>query len=201
MSQNSENDAEESAVLECKKISHEGIQSRIQLLNFNFNSSLLNKGGVNRIRAMPNTPLNIISIFSDTGKVNIYDISQHVQSFDSHQQVSETLLPTHVNKLHKSEGYGLDWSPTVLGRLLSGDLDGNLLMTESNGAQFVTGKNGFKGHSDSIEDIQWSPSQSEVFVSCSADKTVKVWDCRAGRKPQLSIKAHTTDVNVLSWNR
>ena len=74
-------------------------------------------------------------------------------------------------------------------------------MTQSSGAAFVTDSTPYTGHCDSIEDIQWSPTEKDVFVTASADKTIKVWDVRAGKKAQMSITAHTSDVNVISWNR
>jgi ribosome assembly protein RRB1 len=42
-----------------------------------------------------------------------------------------------------------------------------------------------------------------VFASCSSDKSVRVWDVRAkGRKSAAQIvRAHDSDVNVMSWNR
>lgn len=53
----------------------------------------------------------------------------------------------------------------------------------------------------SVEDINWSPTQSTVFASCSSDQTIRVWDIRTKSKPQLTIHAATSDVNVISWNR
>lgn len=46
-----------------------------------------------------------------------------------------------------------------------------------------------------------SPTEKEVFASCSVDKTIKVWDCRRRKTAALSVKAHDADVNVISWNR
>jgi len=57
----------------------------------------------------------------------------------------------------------------------------------------------FEGHEKSVEDLQWSPSEKEVFASCSADKTIKFWDTRA-KKAALSFQAASCDVNVLAWN-
>lgn len=50
------------------------------------------------------------------------------------------------------------------------------------------------------ESLQWSPTEPNVFASCSVDKTIAIWDTR-GRSPAASFKAHNADVNVLSWNR
>ena len=58
-----------------------------------------------------------------------------------------------------------------------------------------------QGHEDSVEDIQWSPTEGNVFASCSVDRTLRIWDSRVRTAPQLSVTAHATDVNVISWNR
>ena len=78
----------------------------------------------------------------------------------------------------------------------------------------------FSGHSDSVEDLQWSPVEAnvshggaqlastptilcwrQVFASCSVDKTIKIWDVRTKQQPLCSVTAHDSDVNVISWNR
>lgn len=33
------------------------------------------------------------------------------------------------------------------------------------------------------------------------DKTIKIWDARRREKAVLSVNAHSSDVNVISWNR
>jgi WD40 repeat protein len=40
-----------------------------------------------------------------------------------------------------------------------------------------------------------------VFISCSADKTVRVWDVRNKAGPMITTQAHDLDVNVCSWSR
>ena len=76
-------------------------------------------------------------------------------------------------------------------------------MTRHDGTlvNWQTDPQGFQGHQDSVEDLQWSPAEDTVFASCSVDKTVKIWDTRQRTKPGLSFEAHDTDVNVISWNR
>jgi WD40 repeat protein len=49
--------------------------------------------------------------------------------------------------------------------------------------------------------LQWSPTEADIFASCSVDGTIAIWDIRTGKKPRMSVKAHKADVNVISWNR
>ena len=56
-------------------------------------------------------------------------------------------------------------------------------------------------HTGSVEDIEWSPTEQNVFASCSSDGTLRVWDVRTTNRCALTVQAHDTDVNSLSWNR
>lgn len=57
----------------------------------------------------------------------------------------------------------------------------------------------FQGHTSSIEDIAWSPTEETVFASCSSDSTIRIWDTRQSPSA-LKVDAHEVDVNVISWN-
>jgi ribosome assembly protein RRB1 len=74
------------------------------------------RGGINRIRAMPSGSAHCVGVWSELGYVNIYDISQQVQSFDTPGlMVGEATAPIHQIK-HRSEGFALDWSQKVEGQ-------------------------------------------------------------------------------------
>ncbi|KAJ3254812.1 ribosome biosynthesis protein rrb1 [Boothiomyces macroporosus] len=164
--------------------------------------TIAHEGGVNRIRAMPHPEVSIIAAMSETGKVNIYDITTHVDSFDIPGLIPpRDTKPIYTITNHGAyEGYGIDWSSVQSGHLLTGDGKGRIFLTTKTDSGFITDKTAYTGHKSSIEDIQWSPSQGAVFATCSADQTIKIWDSRTKNKPQLSVHAHDSDVNVISWN-
>lgn len=159
-------------------------------------------GGINRIRRMPHAESHIVSTWADTGLVHLYNITSHVSSFDTLVQPAKETSPLYTIRNHGSvEGYGMDWSNVTPGSLLTGDMSGKIYLTTKSVSGFTTQNDPFIGHQGSIEDIQWSPKEANVFTSCSSDKTIRVWDTRVSKKSQLSIVAHDCDVNVLSWSR
>ncbi|KAK3157153.1 hypothetical protein QOZ80_2AG0116890 [Eleusine coracana subsp. coracana] len=102
---------------------------------------------------------------------------------------------------HEDEGYAIAWSPPVAGRLVSGDCNNCIYLWEPTSNNWDIEKIPFIGHSKSIEDLQWSPTEADVFASSSVDKTIAIWDIRAGKKPCFTIMGQKSDVNVISWNR
>ena len=76
------------------------------------------------------------------------------------------------------------------------------MTTRTEGGGVVTDTAPFTGHAGSVEELQWSPNEKNVFASASSDGTVKVWDARSkSRKPAVSVKVSDSDANVLSWSK
>ncbi|KAF8846180.1 WD40 repeat-like protein [Paxillus ammoniavirescens] len=194
-------DLDEDAVLESRSIPH--------------------NGGVNRVRVQPlppSTPLPPVSqpyytaTWADTGKVHIWDIRPLLESLDTPGytwEKSRTNKPTFTISSHgRAEGFAMDWAasgganPSAL-RLLTGDIHSKIYLTTSTPSGFNALTQPFTSHTSSVEDIQWSPSEPTVFVSCSADRSIQIWDVRSrGRRSVTGINpAHERDVNVISWNR
>ena len=142
---------------------------------------------------------------TEDAEVLIHDITPHLTSFDNPGTIitPQQSKPLAMLNMHRSEGYAVDWSPLVpQGKLLTGDNDGKIFATTcSDGGKWVTDNRPFIGHKSSVEDIQWSPNEKNVFASASSDSTVKVWDVRSrSRKPAVDVKVSRTDVNVMSWS-
>jgi len=107
----------------------------------------------------------------------------------------------------------------LLGRFASGSIDKKIYLYDVRDESFSSWKINEKPyvfHSASVEDIIFSPVEDFKFASCnqslwckciiflgSVDKTICICDIRTGNynKPELSFKAHNSDVNVISWNQ
>ncbi|KAK4888684.1 hypothetical protein LTR27_012470 [Elasticomyces elasticus] len=167
----------------------------------------------NRIRAhqspqasssAPATTLT--AAMQESGDVLIHDVTPYLSSFDTpgYQIPTTASKPLSTIRAHKkTEGYALDWSPLVpAGKLLTGDSAGQIYATtRTEGGGFMTDTTPYNGHSSSIEELQWSPNERNVFASASSDGTVRIWDARSkARKHAISVKVSSSDANVLSWS-
>ena len=151
-------------------------------------------------------PTTYTATMLENSDVLIHDVTHHLSSFDNpgttinpHQS-----RPVATLKMHRTEGYALDWSPLFPQRkLLTGDNDGKIFLTTcSEGGKWTPDTRPFTGHEGSVEDIQWSPTERNVFASASSDGTVKIWATNSkSRKAAVSVKVSDTDVNVLSWSK
>ncbi|KAK3505536.1 WD40-repeat-containing domain protein [Neurospora crassa] len=151
-------------------------------------------------------PTTLTATMTESSQVLIHDITPHLASFDTPGMIvtPQQNKPVCTIRAHKTEGYGIDWSPLhPAGKLLTGDNDGLIYVTtRTDGGGFVTDTRPFRGHTGSVEEIQWSPSEANVFASASSDGTVRVWDVRSkSRSPALTMKISNYDVNVMSWCR
>ncbi|KAL5203897.1 hypothetical protein ABZP36_008768 [Zizania latifolia] len=93
-------------------------------------------GCVNRIRSMSQEP-HLCATWGDTGHVQVWDFSSFLNSLaesgaGAHKEDDKihNQIPVKIFGGHKDEGYALDWSPLVTGRLLSGDCNKCIHMWE-----------------------------------------------------------------------
>ncbi|XP_054637219.1 glutamate-rich WD repeat-containing protein 1 [Dunckerocampus dactyliophorus] len=167
-------------------------------------------GAINRVRVTRCGDQTLAAVWSEKGQVEIFDLRPQLEAVHSsaamtafmRQQKEAAALFSFSG--HMTEGYAIDWSPVVPGRLVSGDCKKNIHVWEpqEGGASWRIDQRPFSSHSKSVEDLQWSPTEATVFASCSVDQSIRVWDIRAPPNSMLSAnQAHESDINVISWNR
>ncbi|GBF91406.1 hypothetical protein Rsub_04146 [Raphidocelis subcapitata] len=139
-------------------------------------------GEVNRARAMP----------QDKFKIATKTVSAEVWVFDWARHPSKPPADGACNpdlRLigHRTEGYGLAWSPFHRGHLLSGSDDAQICLWDINAnprgnrseedAQdgppellFIHG-----GHTSKISDFSWNPNDDWVVASVAEDNILQVW--------------------------
>ncbi|KAM9723497.1 glutamate-rich WD repeat-containing protein 1 [Menidia menidia] len=167
-------------------------------------------GGINRVRVTQCGQRSLAALWSEKGQVEIFDLQPQLEAVHSSAAMAAFLQQQKEAPAlfsfsgHMSEGFALDWSPKVPGRLVSGDCKKNIHVWEprEGGASWQIDQRPFSSHSKSVEDLQWSPTEATVFASCSVDQSIRVWDIRAPPNSMLSADdAHASDINVISWNR
>jgi len=166
-------------------------------------------GGVNRIRQTTINNKQFCATWSETGTVYVWDNTKGMESLDlpgvaQHQTAPNSSKHTFHFSGHQAEGFAMDWSSATPGRLATGSCNRNIHLWQlRDSGTWNVDQRPLNAHTDSVEDIQWSPNENNVFASCSVDKTVRIWDARAvGSKAcMLTANAHDSDVNVISWNR
>uniref|UniRef100_A0A3B4ADL6 Glutamate-rich WD repeat-containing protein 1 n=1 Tax=Periophthalmus magnuspinnatus TaxID=409849 RepID=A0A3B4ADL6_9GOBI len=167
-------------------------------------------GGINRIRVTRCGDVSLAACWSEKGQVGIFDLQSQLEAVHNSAAMTTFLKQQKEAKAlfsfsgHMTEGFAIDWSPTVPGRLVSGDCKKNIHVWEpqEGGGSWKIDQRPFSSHSKSVEDLQWSPTEATVFASCSVDQSIRVWDIRAPPNSMLSAnEAHSSDINVISWNR
>ncbi|XP_033192256.1 WD repeat-containing protein 1 l(2)09851 [Bombus vancouverensis nearcticus] len=173
------------------------------------------QGCVNRVRYKRIGNKALAASWSELGRVHIWDLDKQLNALDNDELLRAynkeskkndgNIKPLFSFKGHLSEGYGLDWCPTQVGMLASGDCKGNIHIWHfNNSSTWHVDQRPYNSHAPySVEDIQWSPNERHVLASCSVDKSIKIWDTRASPQSACMLTAastHTADVNVISWN-
>ncbi|KAL8269364.1 hypothetical protein Esti_006699 [Eimeria stiedai] len=182
------------------------------------------QGAVNRIRCCSNMP-RLVAAWSERGVVGIWDIDAHLKRLDDPGAAGPPpdphKKPTFEFKGHGEEGFAMDWNPLHVGKLLTGDVKGQvfLWLPREGGWDvqnlFGASKKGSKGNrqkqrkeemqSSTVEELQWKPREDgrgEIFAACSNDGSIKLWDLRVALSAPATaiVQAHEADVNALRFS-
>lgn len=52
-----------------------------------------------------------------------------------------------------------------------------------------------RSHTASVDQLKWSPKEADILATCSADKTVRLWDVRSAI-PIESIGTAGENINI-----
>ena len=180
-------------------------------------------GNINRVKSMKNS--SICALWNDSPSVDIIDCEELFNNIEYQEEIKveddENIKNDSKNKKKKKdikykkifkkslpqklEGFAIDWNNINPFILAVGGYDKKVSIykpKDENISDIILYGNYLSGHTDSVEDIQWSPNEENVLASCGIDRTIRFWDVRQDTKnpPKIIKDAHTSDVNVISWN-
>ncbi|KAG8380093.1 hypothetical protein BUALT_Bualt07G0157800 [Buddleja alternifolia] len=166
---------------------------------------------VNRIRELPQNS-NILATHTDSPHVFVWD----VQTQRNRQSVvgSNPSDPDLTLTGHKDNAeYALAMCP-MEPFVLSGGKDryvvlwsihdhiSSLAANQEPSKNSTVGARGiFKGHKNTVEDVQFNPASPQEFCSVGDDCCLILWDSRSGHVPAVKVKkAHNADIHCVDWN-
>ncbi|ANZ73753.1 BA75_00486T0 [Komagataella pastoris] len=155
-------------------------------------------GEVNKCKYLPQNP-DIIATINNYGSVFIFDRTKHPS-----QPLSGTIKPDIHCTYHKDEGSCLSWNPSVEGELLSGSMDGTVVLwdikTYTKDKDSLNPYKIFIAHDNGCNDVKFIPRHTSIFGSVGEDGFFKLWDTRQGLDPVKSAQIHQVGINSLSFN-
>lgn len=155
-------------------------------------------GEVNKARYMPQNT-NIISTFSSTGQVFVFDTNNHPSMPENDACSPELELVG-----HNEEGFGMAWNPLTKGELLTASSDDSICLWDIESSLSSNKKlsplRTYKGHNSYVEDVAFSPDHDKIFASVGDDFRMILWDGRLGPEQKTnSVQAHSGNANCVEF--
>lgn len=150
------------------------------------------EGEVNRARFCPHNPF-WLATKTVSAEVFVFDYSKHPS-----RPPKGGCNPDLRLRGHKTEGYGLAWSPHNPGHLLSGSDDAAICLwdTFSAKSRALDAVAVYTGHGCVVEDVAWHSHHPHLFGSVGDDRSLLLWDTRrpAHEACTQKVEAHTQEV-------
>ena len=165
------------------------------------------RGGVNRIRCMPQLS-TLVASWSDDARVYVHNIHGELEAVEGRNAPSNNGKPVHVFEGHSTEGFAMAWNPHAVGQMVTGDCSGSSYMWQpQQGGTWSQSRilSGSSSSFSSVEDIEFrkigDSNCANIFALCGGEQgKVGIVDIRNSEKCATEFVAHKGDTNVLSWN-
>jgi len=166
-------------------------------------------GNINRLKCRRIGSSHISAVWNEQHGVQMWDMTSSLSMLNSSEGSGEFKnnleKPLFTFSGHSAEGFALSWSTLNSGIFASGDVRSKIFLWKmSEDGRWIVDQRALTDHTASIEDLQWSPTEESLLLSCSADRYIRLWDTRSSPKQACvcSVQnAHDDDVNVISWNK
>ncbi len=122
-------------------------------------------------------------------KEHLAELNRLQSHFKKNQKIRE--YSSHSSKVHS-----VDWSCDGK-RLASGSFDKTVCiynLSHDRLSRDVT----HKGHSDSVDQLAWHPTDPELLATASGDRTVRIWEPRSSSKAVANINTKGENINI-AW--
>ena len=134
---------------------------------------------------------SLIAAAASNGKVVIYDLNR--------PGIELARLHEHTRQVHK-----LAFSPFQGHLLLSASQDGTVLLWDLRDVRDsvvkCSSREKYKGQSDGVRDVKWSPTDALEFAFATDSGVVQKWDYRNPKGPKLRINAHDKHCSAIDWH-
>ena len=205
--------------------------SNINLGFFKKVHAIIHPGEVNNMRSFGSLNPDVLVTHTDSEELYVWDVKrQPGRSFkecrvrnddpnykpstpdlilSGHTEFAEFALDCHAKEYKVASG-GRDTNVLVWHLP---DFSANAAVDSSNrNGKVTTSESGvegvrlnaqctFKGHTDTVEDVAFHPTDSNILCSVSDDTRLLFWDSRCDHgKPVNAVKASEVDVHVVDWN-
>lgn len=179
----------------------------------NFEAVVNHPGEVNKIREIPAENREIVATHTDGPDVFVWDLTPKsaVGGEEESAQKDEESAPYLVLTGHTDDAEFALATTTAGPFVLSGGKDKNVVLwnledhlpgvPQGQKRHSVAAKGVFKGHKQTVEDVQFNPFSPDQFCSVGDDFCLILWDSRLGMSPAIKVeRAHGADIHCVDWS-
>ena len=176
-------------------------ESKEEKCKVEIETKIRHDGEINKAKIMPQNldDACLIATKANNGEVRIFD-------YFKFKSTDEIATPTIILNGQTEVGYGLSWNTIQKGLILSSSYDCSVCLwdindniKENENKKVCCPIKKYKEHEKECEDVCFSKSDCNLFVSCGDDKTIKIYDKRADRAMN-SIIGHDAEINSIDMN-